>query len=59
MSSALASWRGGVQLAASSAKTPNIAAPGGHDVFIAFAIENTQLRGLIAGPAGADEVKFT
>jgi hypothetical protein len=41
-------------LAASSAKTPSIAAPGGHHLFIAFAIESTLFRGLIAGLA-ADE----
>ncbi len=54
MSSALASSRGGAQLAASSAKTPSITAPGGHHLFIAFAIESTLFRGLIAGLA-ADE----
>ncbi len=57
MSSVLASSRGGAQLAASSAKAPSIAAPGGHHLFIAFAVDCTQLRGLIAGPA-ADEVKI-
>ena len=50
MSSALASSRGGAQLAASSAKTPNIAAPGGHHLFIAFAIKYNPFRGLIAAP---------
>ncbi len=57
MSLAPASWRGGAQLAASSANIGNIAALGGHDLFIAFAIESTLFRGLIAGPA-ADEVKI-
>ncbi len=64
MSLALASSKGGTQRAARSANIGNIAAPGGHDLFIAFAvdctqfaIDCTQLRGLITGPA-ADEVKF-
>ncbi len=54
MSSALASWRGGAPRAAKTANIGNIAAPGGHHLFIAFAIESTLFRGLIAGLA-ADE----
>ncbi len=57
MSSALASWRGGAPRAARTANIGNIAAPGGHDPFIALTIESTRVRDPIAGPA-ADEVKF-